>query len=196
VLAGGAREGLRLCETARPDIVLLDVMLPDMSGLDVSRRIHDGPGIPVIMVSGRRDEPDVLRGFQSGADDYVTKPFSHRELALRIAAVLRRSEQGAVSTPGMLRAGRLVLDPSSHEVLRDDRTIRLTPTEFKILYLLALNCGRAVGADRLIHHTWGFDGGDRDTLRVHISHLRRKLGLGTNDGLRTVPGGGYLLSEA
>jgi DNA-binding response OmpR family regulator len=169
-------------------------MLPDMSGLEVSRRIHDGLGTPVILVTGRREENDIRRGFESGADDYVTKPFSHRELALRIAAVLRRCAPSALAgPPGVLRVGGLVLDPASHEVLRGERTIRLTRTEFRILHLLALNCGRPVSADRLIHHTWGFHGGDRDALRVHVSHLRRKLAAGIGIDIRTVNGVGYVL---
>jgi DNA-binding response OmpR family regulator len=158
------------------------------------------------MLTARNDDDNVVQGFLTGADDYVTKPFSHRQLAARIRAVLNRTHGGLTPEPdGDLTVGNLRLDLHSHEVtIKDDRTVRLTPLEFRVLYMLAINEGRVVPSSRLVEYAWGYEGGEASLLKTHISHIRRKLGLADRAGavqpddvrIRTVPWVGYLLTRA
>lgn len=174
----------------QPDLILLDLSLPRIGGIDVLRRIreNDSPAseTPVIMVTGRTAEEDVMSGFAAGADDYVTKPFSHRQLTARIRAVLRR--RGTFTEPGgEIRAAGLVIDCQGHQVWRDAPDaprIHLTPIEFRLLRVLTENVGRVVPSDRLVERAWGFGDGDATMLKTHICHLRRKIGLRPQDSGR------------
>ena len=130
------------------------------------------------MLTARNDDDNVVQGFLTGADDYVTKPFSHRQLAARIRAVLNRTAGGLWPEPtGEVTVGDLRLDLHSHEVtIKDERTVRLTPLEFRVLYMLAINEGRVVSSSRLVEYAWGYDGGEASLVKTHISHIRQKLG--------------------
>jgi DNA-binding response OmpR family regulator len=188
----------------RPDLVLLDVALPRMTGFEVCRRIRAGAATPVIMLTARDDDDSVVQGFLAGADDYVTKPFSHRQLAARIRAVLNRAHGRPTAEPaGDLAVGNMRLDPDAHEVTVRGERVRLTPLEFRLLYHLAINAGRVVSADRLVQHAWGYEGGGAALVRTHVAHIRRKLGLGRGTSgderpgdvlIRSVPRVGYSLT--
>jgi DNA-binding response OmpR family regulator len=190
----------------RPDLVLLDVGLPRMNGFDVCRRIRESAATPIIMLTARNDDDNVVQGFLTGADDYVTKPFSHRQLAARIRAVLNRTHGGLTPEPdGDLTVGNLRLDLHSHEVtIKDDRSVRLTPLEFRVLYMLAINEGRVVSSSRLVEYAWGYEGGEASLVKTHISHVRQKLGLDKvkpederpgDIRIKTVPWVGYSLTR-
>ncbi len=197
--ASDGPQGLSRFESEPADIVLLDVNLPKLDGFEVCRRIRRQADVPIIMLTARQDEEDVLLGLRLGADDYVTKPFSPKQLIARMAAVLRRTKSDHLGQPaGQLRVGDIAIDPESHEVSKGASIVQLTPLEFRILYLLALNAGRVIPHDRLIEYAWGLDGGDSNLLKTHISHIRQKLGLplGRQGGIRAVPGVGYSLPRA
>jgi len=190
-------QALKRWEAEPPDIVLLDANLPKTDGYEVCRRIrHDGK-VPVIMLTARDEEEDVLRGFRLGADDYITKPFSARQLIARMTAVLRRSQADPYRQPTReVRIGDVLLDLQSYSVKAQDREIQLTPLEFRILYLLGVNEGRVIPYSRLVEYAWGYEGGDSSLLKTHICHIRQKLNLsaGKNGGIRAVPGVGYSLA--
>ena len=158
------------------------------------------------MLHPKAEESDELVGFAVGADDYVTKPFSHRQLAARIRAVLNRTHGGLTPEPeGDLTVGNLRLNLHSHEVtIRGDRVVRLTPLEFRVLYMLAINEGRVVSSSRLVEYAWGYEGGEASLVKTHISHVRQKLGLDKarpederpgDIRIRTVPWVGYSLTR-
>jgi DNA-binding response OmpR family regulator len=192
-------QALTRWEADRPNMVVLDIGLPRMDGLDVCRRIRQsGPhaNTPVILLTGRTAEEDVLTGFRAGADDYVTKPFSPAQLAMRIRAVWRRGGHlGALEPSGELRVGDLTLDRESHEVWRGEEMVRLTPIEFRLLYMLATNAGRVVSAARLVEYAWDYAASDSSLLKTHICHVRKKLRLrrGQPGDIRAVPHVGYRL---
>lgn len=186
-------------EAAQPDVVVLDVGLPGRSGLDVCRAIRRAGPTPVILLTARGDEADIVRGFGAGADDYVVKPFSPRLLALRIRAVARRASwRAAIDEPAELVVGALMLEQESHQVQVQGHTVQLTPIEFRLLYLLASNAGRVVPTTRLVDYVWGYDAGDAALLKTHCSHLRKKLQLGPGGPaeLQAVPLVGYRLTIA
>lgn len=180
--AGSGQEALRLVAQEKPDLVLLDLLLPDVNGLDVCRAIRQQSAtLPIIMLTAKNEEIDKVVGLELGADDYVTKPFSPRELIARIRAVLRRAQLRA-DTPGKasheeaLRFGKLTIKPAQREVTMDDRPVPLTATEFDLLAYLATNPGIALTRDQLASHVWGYDSeGDTRLLDTHIAHLRAKL---------------------
>ena len=192
------QQALARWEQEGPDIVLLDGTLPKLDGFEVCRRIRHGGKTPVIMLTARDEEQDVLRGLQVGADDYVTKPFSAKLLAARMKAVLRRCSgdpyRQAVS---QVRVGELALDLHSHAVVQGGRPVQLTPLEFRILYLLAMNEGRVIPYSRLVEYAWGYyDEDNSSLLKTHICHIRRKLGLGAapapgRGAIKAVLGVGY-----
>jgi DNA-binding response OmpR family regulator len=190
-------QALRRWKTDRPDIVILDLGLPGVDGFDVLRQIRAESDTPILVLTARGDAPNLLRAFNLGTDDFLSKPFEVRELTARIKAILRRSKAAAaddeMSEPRVNIDG-LTLDPEAYEVSWRDTFVRLTPTEFRILYLLVTNAGHIVSANRLYTYVWGSDGGDANALRSHISHLRRKLELdGGSPGLiSAVPAVGYL----
>jgi DNA-binding response OmpR family regulator len=193
------QQALKRWEDDTPDVVLLDANLPKLDGYEVCRRIrHDGT-TPIIMLTARDEEEDILRGFRLGADDYVNKPFSARQLAARLKAVLRRSQADPYRQPVReVKVGDVLLDLQSYSVKAGDRQIQLTPLEFRILYLLGVNEGRVIPYSRLVEYAWGYEGGDSSLLKTHICHIRQKLSLsaGKNGGIRAVPGVGYSLAIA
>jgi DNA-binding response OmpR family regulator len=189
---------LQRWEAERPDIVLLDGNLPKVDGFEVCRRIHHASETPVIMLTARDEEADVLRGLQLGADDYVTKPFSAKVLAARMRTVLKRLKKGG-HPQARIEVADLVLDLQSHEATKAGTPVQLTPLEFRILSLLALNAGRVIPYARLVEHAWGYyDEGTSALLKTHVSHLRKKLALpATGPGsVKAVLGVGYSLARA
>jgi len=178
----------------RPDIALVDIMLPGIDGLELTRRFH-ALGIPVILVTARSDEVDRLVGLEIGADDYVTKPFSAREVVARVKAVLRRCSREQESA-AVVRAGDLALDRDRREVLVGDDPVELTRTEFDILLTMATHPGRVYTRLQLLEASSGdaFDGYER-TIDAHVKNIRRKLGENSKDPghIRTVIGVGYKL---
>jgi DNA-binding response OmpR family regulator len=181
------------------DLVVLDGNLPKVDGFEVCRRIRHESATPVIMLTARSEEKDVVEGFTLGADDYVTKPFSAKQLSVRMKAVLRRCQPHPHQQPQTeVRAGDLVLDLDSHEVQKGDLSVFLTPLEFRILYMLAMNEGRVVPYSRLIEYGWGFQNEhNSQLLKTHICHLREKLALtaGQPGYIKAVVGVGYSLTR-
>ncbi len=169
---------LSLIETASPDIVILDVNLPDMDGFQVIRELRRFSQVPVIMLTVKGADTDIARGLELGADDYIVKPFSHIELIARVDAVLRRSRGMPVSSEERpYESGRLWVDFASNEVKLDGHLVKLTSTETKLLRHLIMNEGRLLTHENLLTKVWGEGYQDtRDLLRVHIQHLRQKLG--------------------
>ncbi len=174
------------------DLVILDVMLPGMSGFEVCSFLRRRLDIPILLLTARTDEADRVTGLELGADDYIPKPFSMRELLARVRAALRRYRKGAEE---VLRVGDLVLDPQRHEIRCGDRVLPLAPKEFELLALLMRNAGVVLSRDRLIERVWGYDyEGDERTVDVHLSWLRRKLReAGSGVRLVAVRGVGYRL---
>jgi DNA-binding response OmpR family regulator len=175
----------------RPDLVILDVMLPGMDGLEVCRQLQRHRPVPVLMLTARDSETDVLVGLGIGADDYMTKPFSPRELVARVKALLRRVERRPASARQALRVGDIELDPSGRRVRRAGRPVDLTKTEFDLLVALAEQPGVVLSRERLLAEVWGWrDASGARTVDSHVRGLRRKLG---SDVIRTVHGVGYSL---
>jgi DNA-binding response OmpR family regulator len=176
--AADGEEALRQFEDRRFDLVVLDVMMPGMDGLEVLRRLRATSGVFVVLLTAKAEEVDKLVGLSVGADDYLTKPFSPRELVARVRAVLRRQRDAATS-PGddtMWFAG-LVIDPARREVLRDDAPVELTALEFDLLAALAASPGRVYSRRQLLERVWGWDYvGDERVVDVHVRNLRRALG--------------------
>ena len=196
VTAADGMGALDLVGSANPDLILLDVGLPDIDGFEVCRRIRLDRQVPIIMLTARDEEDDVMRAFKLGADDYVTKPFSARLLAARVETVLRRTaEAGRSDRENLIRVGGLELDVRSYEVRMDGREVRLTPLEFRILHILAANAGRVVPYGRLIEFGWGHDGGSPSQLKIRICSIRDKLGLVARQepGITAITGTGYSL---
>src|SRR5438445_2392012 len=195
-----ARDGaqaLRRWKTDRPDIIVLDLGLPSLDGFEVLRQIREEEEeTPILVLTGRRDAKDLLRCFNLGTDDFLPKPFEFRELSVRIRAILRRAgKRHREEAEPRVQVEGLNLDPETYEVSWRGQSVRLTPTEFRILYLLATNAGHVVPASRLYTYVWGSEGGDANALRSHISHIRRKLEIdGSGPGkITSVPAVGYVL---
>lgn len=186
--------GLARFEAAGADLVLLDLMLPGMSGEDICKRIRRSSPVPLIMLTAKSDEIDKVLGLELGADDYVTKPFSSRELLARIKAVLRRASTGDHSPDGVLEGGGIRVDLDRFEVTVRGEEVRLTRKEFDLIELLMSNAGRALTRETLIDRVWGSDYfGDTRTLDVHMKRLRSKLEMDPHRPrhLLTVRGVGY-----
>jgi DNA-binding response OmpR family regulator len=194
-LATDGSQALQMWEETGPDVVLLDVRMPKMSGFEVLRTIRLQSETPVIMVTARSEEEDILRGLQMGADDYVTKPFSPAQLGARIRSVSRRMRVHAPRSSGNLEAAGISLDVESHEARRGELAVRMTPIEQRILRTLLLEAGRLIPSSRLIDRAWGFDGGDARMLKTHMSQIRKKLGLQPSQPgyIKNYPGVGYIL---
>lgn len=162
-----------------PDLVVLDLMLPGMDGLEVCRRVREDGPLPVIMLTARGDEEDRVLGLEVGADDYVTKPFSPRELVLRVESVLRRAGTLAVTRTEparpWLRSGPLALDPTARRATKDDAELALTVREFDLLEFFLRNPGRATSREELMRRVWGWEFGDLSTVTVHVRRLREKV---------------------
>lgn len=196
-VAHDGHRGVALCEQLRPDLVVLDVMLPGIDGHEVCRRIQRERAVPVLMLTARDDETDVLVGLGVGADDYLTKPFSMRVLLARVAALLRRVERAAqaASVDGLppLIVGELTVDPARREVLLAGTPVALTVTEFDLLTHLARRPGQVLSRETLLREVWGYHP-DTPTRAVdsHVAALRRKLG---HERIRTAHGVGYALAD-
>ena len=196
--ASDGQQAVQRWESETPDLVVLDANMPKMNVFEVCRKIRQDSGTPVIMLTARRDVGDTLQGLQLGADDYVTKPFSAKQLVARMRAVLRRCQADPYRQPvSQLTVGDLMLDLQSHEATKGGEPVQLTPLEFRILYMLAMNEGRVIPYARLVEYAWGYDGGDSSLLKTHISHIRSKLGMvgDAPGGIRAVPGVGYSLTK-
>jgi len=158
----------------QPDLIVLDVNMPKLDGFTVCRRIREQANTPIILLTVRDEEDDIVQGLELGADDYITKPFSPRQLIARAHAVLRRA--GKMSAPAVRQVGSLRLDPSRREIqLGQNEPVLLTPLENRLLDYLMLNAGHVLTAEAIIEHVWGADGGDRDMLRQLVHRLRTKI---------------------
>ena len=192
-------DALREAGRRPPDLVVLDLMLPGMDGLEVCRELQRSDWIPVLMLTARADETDKVAGFAAGADDYLTKPFSLRELAVRVRAILRRKERIQQLRNGeALRRFDLSIDPGRRTVVRDGREVVLTPLEFDILLTLAASPGIVFSRDELMDRVWGYrDYGGGRVVDSHVARIRRKLGDEAAEPryLRTVHGVGYAFLE-
>jgi two-component system alkaline phosphatase synthesis response regulator PhoP len=177
-IAADGREALRLARESQPDLILLDLMIPEVDGLDVCRELRKTSDVPIIMITARGEELDRVLGLEIGADDYVTKPFSVRELMARIKAVLRRTEKGGdEESPTLLRGlGNLLMDVERRSVTVGDSPIELTKLEFDLLHRLLLNPGRVLTRERLLEQAWGYDYvGDTRAVDSAVKRLRAKL---------------------
>ncbi len=201
--AATGSEGMARLRSRAPDLVILDLMLPGLSGFDICRQMRSDPAlsaVPVIMLTARGEEPDVIAGIELGADDYVRKPFSPRELVARVGAVLRRVSRTGPgpdqpTANGVLRVGSLTVDPTSHRVLRDGVELSVTHLEFRLLHHLAAHPNQVFSREQLLDRVWGRD--KYVTLRsvdVYVRRLRQKVDVpGTPSLLKTVRGAGYRL---
>ena len=184
--------GVELCRTLQPDLVVLDVMLPGFDGLEVCRRIQQDRPVAVLMLTARDSETDMLVGLGVGADDYMTKPFSVRELVARVHALLRRIERASVQQGPVILTGEVEIDPATRRVRRGGDIVHLTPIEFDLLHILARSPGVVFTREQLLGDVWGYaDGSGARTVDSHVAALRRKLG---PEVLRTVHGVGYALA--
>lgn len=190
---------LEIARTSNPELVVLDLMLPGLDGLEVCRQLRQFSDAYVIMLTARAEEIDKIVGLSVGADDYLTKPFSPRELVARVKAMLRRPRTGGTSavetdvTPPLLQVGDLTIDEAQHEVTRNGAVIALTTREFALLALLASHPGRVFTRSQLLEQVWGQDYYDDHIIEVHIANLRKKLGEDSNQSsyIETVRGLGY-----
>lgn len=179
ISASTGREGLSQAASQCPDLILLDLGLPDMEGMDIIEQIREWSSTPIIVISARTQEDDKVRALDKGADDYITKPFGNSELLARIRTALRHSNRMLTDEPlahHPYHFRGLCIDFEKHLVTRDEKEIHLTQNEFKIVSLLAKNCGRVLTYDRLIEHIWGpYSENDNTILRVNMANIRRKL---------------------
>ena len=193
ILAHNGQTALECWQAEKPDVVILDLNLPKLDGFAVCRRIRAKDDTPIIMLTIRDEEDDIVTGLKLGADDYIVKPFSPRQVVARVEAVLRRSGAPQV-TPGPLVVGKLTLDISRLELRHGKETIALlTRLEARLLEILMRNCGQVLPTERLIEYVWGVAGGDRAMLKQLVYRLRRKIEADTTHSLflETIPGIGY-----
>lgn len=197
--ADNGMKALEMVRAERPDLIVLDLMLPGLNGMEVCQRLkREGFTIPIIMLTAKDDEVDRILGLEMGADDYVTKPFSPRELIARVKAVLRRSGDEPGHIGGVYTCGAITIDANKYEVTARGERIDLTPREFELLLYLAKNMGRVLSRDHLLDKVWGYEfAGDTRIVDVHISHLRDKLEMDPKnpEHIRTVRGVGYKLVQ-
>jgi DNA-binding response OmpR family regulator len=192
--ADSAEEGMRLFRRVKPDLVILDIMLPQRSGFDFCRAVRKESQAPIIFVSARADESDRVKGLELGADDYVVKPFNLGELAARVKAILRRATGEPVKE--VIERGNLKIDPRSHEAWIDGKPLALSPKEYALLYFLARNVGQVFSRETLLDRVWGRDAFvSARTVDVHIRWLRTRIEIDPNNPVRiaTVRGVGYKL---
>jgi DNA-binding response OmpR family regulator len=191
VKAGNGEDGLKAVEDHRPRLVVLDVGLPDVDGLEVCRRLRATSTMPVILLTARDTEVDRVLGLELGADDYVTKPFSPAELVARVKAVLRRAEGGPTAAE-IVQVGNVAIDAGRREVRVDGEPVAFTTKEFDLLRFLADRSGRALSRQQILDGVWGYDWfGDVRTVDVHIAQVRKKVDAGVR--IATVRGVGYRL---
>ncbi len=187
-------DALRLMEATPPNLIVLDLNLPDIDGLEVCRRIRATSQVPIIMVTARDDDIDKIVGLEVGADDYLTKPFNVRELVERVKAILRRAPTTAQPISGVLSHGGVSIDRGRHEVLLNGEVVQLAPKEFDLLWTLLEERGHVLTRDQLLERVWGYTfAGDTRTVDVHVRQLRRKLG--DDCPVVTVWGVGYKVGD-
>jgi len=193
--AATGQNALRTVREFRPDVVVLDWMLPDLDGPEVLRRIREfSPGLPVLFLTARDAVADRIAGLTAGGDDYVTKPFSLEEVVARLRALLRRTSITAVSAESLLRVGDLTLDEDGREVWRGEDEITLTATEFELLRYLMRNPRRVLSKAQILDRVWNYDfGGQANVVELYISYLRRKIDTGRAPMIHTMRGAGYVL---
>jgi two-component system, OmpR family, response regulator len=196
VTAADGPSAVEAAREHRPDLVVLDVMLPDMDGFDVIRRLRTAARpLPVVFLTARDATHDKITGLTLGGDDYVTKPFSLEEVLARIRAVLRRT-RGGMAPPGRMRVADLELDEDSHEVRRAGAPVHLSPTEFRLLHFLMSNVGRVLSKAQILDHVWEYDfGGDSNVVESYVSYLRRKVDRSEPRLIHTLRGVGYMVRE-
>jgi two-component system, OmpR family, response regulator len=193
-----AADGLSAVRVARdftPDAVVLDIMLPDLDGLEVLKRLRaSAPEVPVLFLTAKDAVEDRVAGLTAGGDDYVTKPFSLEELVARLRGLLRRAGMTAAKQGSELVVGDLVLDEDSHEVRRGDTEIELTATEFELLRFLMRNPKRVLSKAQILDRVWNYDfGGQSNVVELYVSYLRKKIDAGRSPMIHTVRGAGYVL---
>lgn len=197
--AGDGRQAVSVAESEKPDLILLDIMLPALDGIEVCREIRKRSSVPVLMLTAKDQEIDKVLGLEIGADDYITKPFSVYELLARVKAHLRRGSQHAVVAPSaVLRGGAVELDYDRQRVTKAGQPVDLAPKEFGLLHVLLQNKGRVVTRQSLLDKIWGFDFyGDQQTVNVHIRWLREKIEDNPNEPqhIITVRSRGYLFRD-
>ncbi|MCV7268460.1 response regulator transcription factor [Mycolicibacterium doricum] len=195
--AGDGATAIALARENAPDVVVLDVMLPDMSGLEVLARLREQiPGLPLLLLTAKDSVEDRIAGLTAGGDDYVTKPFSLEEVVLRLRALLRRT--GVSATGGAtIVVGDLVLDEDSHEVTRGGDAITLTATEFELLRFMMRNSKRVLSKAQILDRVWSYDfGGRSNIVELYVSYLRKKIDSGRAPMIHTLRGAGYVLKPA
>lgn len=192
------RAAIRIAGTLDPDVVVLDVMLPDMSGFDVLRRLREArPRVPVLFLTARDAVEDRIAGLTAGGDDYVTKPFSLEEVVARLRALLRRAGAATAEEDARLVVGDLVLDEDSHEVFRAGEEVHLTATEFELLRYFMRNPRRVLSKAQILDRVWHYDfGGQANIVELYVSYLRRKIDAGRAPMIHTLRGAGYVLKPA
>jgi DNA-binding response OmpR family regulator len=199
IAANCGEAALKAFDQQTPSLVLLDVMMPDMDGYEVCRRIREFSQVPIIFVTARGDDKEKVDGLNIGADDYVTKPFAASELAARVRAVLRRTQDQVKPQESVFRYKDMVIDFTSRRVTVNDQELKLTSTEYKMLSYITQNAGRVVTPDQLLNNVWGEEYiGAAHLLQVNIARLRKKLGDDAKKPIYilTRPGIGYLMSKA
>ena len=196
--AGDGSAAIAAARAQRPDVVVLDVMLPDMSGLDVLHKLREEhPQLPVLLLTAKDAVEDRIAGLTAGGDDYVTKPFSIEEVVLRLRALLRRTGVTTVDSGAQLVVGDLVLDEDSHEVMRAGEPISLTSTEFELLRFMMRNSKRVLSKAQILDRVWSYDfGGRSNIVELYISYLRKKIDSGREPMIHTLRGAGYVLKPA
>ena len=193
--AGNACDALALSSSFNPDLIILDIMLPDRDGLEVCKQIRTNNNVPILMLSARREDVDRIVGLELGADDYLTKPFNPHELIARVKAILRRSRSGA-AVPQVIKLNDLSIDLAKHEVKIAGKEANLRAKEFALLSVFAQNPGIVLSRERLLTQVWGYDFyGETRTVDVHVNHLRDKL-TGSGVDIETLRGTGYKLVVA
>ena len=195
--AADGREALLRFRAERPDLVLLDLMLPELSGIEVCRIIRAESGVPIIMLTAKDSELDKVVGLELGADDYITKPFSLRELSARIRALFRRAEQGVAveEPPAVIDLGRIQADLAGHRLLRDGQVVPIKPKAFELLAFLIRHPGQVFTRDQLLERVWGYDyAGETRTVDVHVHWLRTAIEADAGEPafIHTVRGVGYV----
>ncbi len=195
LLEEDGRNGLSRAQLELPDLILLDLMIPELDGIEVCRRLKQEPAtrhIPIIMLTAKSSEADKVLGLELGADDYMTKPFSVRELLARIKVALRRNNERGLADGGRYRLKDLIIDVERHEVTRQGESIHLTLKEFELLRILVENRGKVLTRDHLLDAIWGYQYfGETRTVDVHIRHLRRKIESAQQHYIETIRGVGY-----
>ena len=195
IMAYDGPQALEKIESAQPDLIILDVMLPTLDGFEVCRRVRETTTTPIILLTARKEDEDVIQGLELGADDYMTKPFNPREVALRAQAVVRRSGWGKAQT--VITIGALQIDSSNHRALLDGQLLHLTPNEFKLLGCLAGNAGRVLSWQSLLKNGWDVDvwEGGKEMVKTAIYRLRQKIEVEPDSPryILTVRGVGYTM---